>query len=74
MDSICGEGTAISDMMCVVSMAVGGYFLEVDKYALIVAGIGVDPVITGLVALTIAGVAGQVAWFIHRRKKKILNS
>ena len=68
LDEICGSGTTISDMMCVVSMAVGGLFLEVDKYALLVASIGVDPLITGLVALTIAGVAGQVGWYIKKKK------
>ena len=52
---------------------IGGVLLSIDKTALLVGAIGTDPVITGLVALTMAGIAGQTAWFIHRRKKKILN-
>jgi len=47
--------------------------LDIDSWALFVANIGVNPVITGLVAITMAGVAEQAAWFIHRRKKKIKN-
>jgi len=52
---------------------VGGILLSIDTTGVLVAGIGNDPVITGLVAITMAGIAGQTAWFIHRRKKKILN-
>ena len=50
---------------------VGGVLLSIDKTAVLVAAIGTDPVVTGLVALTMAGLAGQAAWFIHRRKRKI---
>jgi len=53
---------------------VGGMLLDIDSWAVLGASIGTNPVITGLVALSMAGVAGQTAWFIHRRKKKILNS
>jgi len=53
---------------------IGGTIIPVDTVSLAIAAIGIDPLITGLVALTIAGVAGQTAWFIHRRKKKVLNS
>jgi len=52
---------------------VGGTLIAIDTIAVLVGAIGTDPVITGLVALTMAGVVGQAAWFIHRRKKKILN-
>ena len=48
--------------------AVGGNILEIDNYALFVAAIGTNPVITGLVGITLAGVAGQALWFVHRRK------
>lgn len=48
--------------------AVGGNILEIDNYALFVAAIGTNPVITGLVGITLAGVAGQTLWFVHRRK------
>jgi len=49
---------------------VGGALLSIDTTAVLVAAIGTDPVVTGLVALTMVGVAGQAAWLIHRRKKK----
>ena len=52
---------------------VGGALLSIDTTAVLVAAIGTDPVVTGLIAITMAGVAGQAAWFIHRRKKKVLN-
>ncbi len=48
--------------------AVGGNILEIDNYALFVAAIGTNPVITALVGITLAGVAGQTLWFVHRRK------
>ncbi len=51
---------------------IGGALLSIDTTAVLVAAIGTDPVVTGLVALTMAGVAGQTAWFIHRRKKQKL--
>jgi len=56
-----------------IMSVVGGILLDIDNWSLFVANIGVNPVITGLVAITMAGVAGQAAWFIHRRKKKVLN-
>ena len=75
LDQICGSGTMIDNMMCVVqSMGsmVGGTLLEIDNYALLVAAIGTNPVITGLVAVTLAGVVGQAVWFVHRKKKNSL--
>ena len=52
-----------------VLAAIGGALLDIDTTAVLVAAIGTDPIITGLVAITMAGVAGQAAWFIHKRKK-----
>jgi len=37
LDSICGAGTKIENMMCVISIAVGGAFIGVDKSALFLA-------------------------------------
>ena len=54
----------------VLNSMIGGAILDIDTASLLVAAIGTNPVITGLVAVTLAGVAGQAAWFIHRRKKK----
>ena len=52
------------------STMIGGFLIEIDTMALLVATTGTNPVITLMIGITIAGVAGQVAWFIHRRKKK----
>ncbi len=71
LNQICGSGTMISQGMCIVEQMgqmVGGTLLELDNYALLVASIGTNPVITGLVGITLAGVAVQVAWFIHKKK------
>jgi len=78
MSKVCGAGT-IPDfdlLMCfgLTLGAVGGELLEINTVSLLVAAIGTNPVITALVGITIAGVAGQAIWFVHRRKKKILNS
>ena len=69
--SICGEGTFISGLQCLGLgvQAIGGTLLKINTFALFVGAIGVNPVITGLVAITMVGVAGQIAWFVHRKKK-----
>ena len=51
------------------SVAIGGILIEIDTMALLVATTGTNPVITLMIGITIAGVAGQVAWFIHKKKK-----
>ena len=76
MSKVCGTGT-IPDfdlLMCfgLVMGAVGGELLEINTVSLLVAAIGTNPIITALVGITIAGVAGQAVWFVHRRKKKVL--
>ena len=48
---------------------VGGYLIDINSASLFVAAIGVNPVITGLVGITIAGITGQAVWFVHRRKR-----
>jgi len=53
-----------------MGMAIGGELINIDTVSLLVSAIGVNPVITAIVGITLAGVAGQAAWFIHRRKKK----
>ena len=50
------------------AQVVGGYLIDIDNASLFVAAIGINPVITGLVGITLAGVAGQAVWFVHRRK------
>jgi len=49
---------------------IGGELLAINTVPLLVGAIGTNPIITGLVGITIAGVAGQAVWFVHRRKKK----
>lgn len=72
LNQICGTGT-IPDfdvLMCfgLALGAVGGMILEIDTWALFVANIGVNPVITGLVGITLTGVVGQAVWYIHKRR------
>jgi len=52
-----------------LSNIIGGVLLDINTVSLLVGAIGTNPIITGLVAITIAGVAGQAVWFVHRRKK-----
>ena len=68
---ICGQGTIISGMQCIGQAMgmVGGILVDIDTWALFVGAIGVNPVITGLVAITLAGIAGQAIWFIHKKNK-----
>lgn len=62
------EVEVIGDAIQGICDAVGGNILEIDNYALFVAAIGTNPVITGLIGITLAGVAGVTVWFVHRRK------
>ena len=72
LDKICGMGTVpdFNLLMCfgITMQTVGGELLDINTVSLLVASIGVNPVITGLVGITIAGVAGQAVWFVHRRR------
>ena len=74
LGQICGAGTFadFDALMCFgLSMeAVGGALLDINTVSLLVAAIGTNPVITALVGITIAGVAGQAVWFIHKRKNR----
>jgi len=74
LSQVCGQGTIpdFDALMCfgLVMGAVGGELLEINTVSLLVGAIGTNPVITAIVGITIAGVAGQAAWFIHKRKKK----
>ena len=50
---------------------VGGELLGINTLPLLVGAIGTNPIITGLLGITLAGVAGQAVWFVHRKKKKV---
>jgi len=52
-----------------IGSMIGGELLDINTVSLLVASIGVNPVITGLIGITLAGVAGQAVWFVHRRRK-----
>ena len=56
---------SISD---VLTMAVGGMMIPVNAIALLAAGIGVDPLVTGLLLVTVVGISVQLAWILHKRK------
>jgi len=76
LSQVCGQGT-IPDfdlLMCfgIALGAVGGELLEINTVSLLVGAIGTNPVITGLVGITLAGIVGQAVWFIHKRKKRRL--
>lgn len=74
LDEICGQGTTpnFNSVMCVVTNLgnmIGGELLDINTVSLLVGAIGVNPVITGLVGITLAGIVGQAVWFVHKRKK-----
>jgi len=57
-----------------MGMAVGGELINIDTVSLLVSAIGVNPVITAIVGITLAGVAGQIAWFVYKERKKKVES
>jgi len=66
--AICAGITTLLNQM---GSMIGGALLEINSVSLLVGSIGVNPVITGLVGITIAGIVGQTVWVVHRRKKKV---
>ncbi len=75
LNQICSTGTIVEPtqmLTCIAQAAgsmIGGALLDINTVSLLVGAIGVNPVITGLVAITMGGVAGQAVWFVHRRRK-----
>jgi len=68
----CQGASALLNNHCfaqALSNIIGGELLAINTLPLLVGAIGVNPIITGLVGITLAGVAGQAVWFVHRRKK-----
>ena len=43
--------------------------VNIHSYPQLVGALGVNPLITGIVGITIAGVAGQAIWLVHERRK-----
>ena len=52
------------------NQCVGGVILDIDTVSLLAGTIGIDPLLTGLIGITIGGLAVQAVWFVHRRRKK----
>ncbi len=71
---LCSTGTMIDMGVCTaqaMGSMIGGALLDINTVSLLVGAIGTNPVITGLVGITIAGVAAQAIWFVKSRKKKV---
>jgi len=64
--AICAGITTLMNQM---GSMIGGALMDIDSISLLVGAIGVNPIITALMGITIAGVAGQAVWFVHRRRK-----
>ncbi len=74
LDDLEGDHDTLAQLIQNIgSMAVGGIMIPVDAVVLLAAAIGVDPLITGLLVLSMVGVSAQVVWLIHRKKKKVLD-
>ena len=75
LNQICSTGTIVEPtqmLTCIAQAAgsmIGGALLEINSVSLLVGAIGTNPIITGLVGITLAGIAGQAVWFVHRRRK-----
>jgi len=53
-----------------LSSIIGGELLDINTVPLLVGAIGVNPVITGLAAITMGGVAAQAIWYVNSRRVK----
>ncbi len=51
------------------NQCVGGVIIDTDAVSLLAGAIGIDPLLTGLIGITIGGLAVQAVWFVHRRRK-----
>ena len=75
-----GEGTDVVSVQAIAHCGqltfpmgmsmVGGIPLDIDTLSLFIGAIGVNPVITGLVAITMGGVAAQAIWYVNSRRVK----
>ncbi len=72
----CGPGTIEVNGVCQCeqqnTQCVGGVIIDIDTVSLLAGTIGIDPLLTGLIGITIGGLAVQAVWFVHRRKKKLV--
>ncbi len=64
-----GSQDAFADTFTFSDAVTGGEPNDIKSSLLLVASIGTNVAIYGLVGITIAGVAGHAVWFVHRRRK-----
>jgi len=64
----CGPGTTLEGFVCLCTQVVGGALAPIDTISLLAAGIGVDPIISGLLLLSMIGISFQVGWMLRKRK------
>ncbi len=70
----CQDGTVLdANDHCVCELqnnqCIGGVIIDTDAVSLLAGTIGIDPLLTGLIGITIGGLAVQAVWFVHRRRK-----
>jgi len=69
----CQGASALLNNHCfaqALSNIIGGELLSINTLPLLVGAIGTNPIITGLVGITIAGIAGQAIWYVNSRRVK----
>ncbi len=64
-----GSQDAFADTFTFSDAVTGGEPNDIKSSLLLVASIGTNVAIYGLVGVAIAGAVGQTVWYIHRRKK-----
>jgi len=65
-----GSQDAFADTFTFSDAVTGGEPNDIKSSLLLVASIGTNVAIFGLVGVAIAGAAAQVVWFLHKKKKK----
>jgi len=68
---VCQNGAVLDGTghcVCEQQQCVGGVIIDTDTVSLLAGAIGIDPLLTGLIGITIGGLAVQAVWFVHRRK------
>ena len=65
--SICGPGTIEENLMCVISMVIGGTFLEIDKFPLFLAALHIT--VSWMAPVVISGIGLGIAIIILRNNR-----
>lgn len=69
-----GSQDAFADTFAFSDDATGEEPQDIKSMVLLVASVGTQIAIFGLVGVIIAGAVGQTVWFVHKRRKKSENS